>query len=177
VRRIRAGDEAAFEQLFHAYYRVLCTFAFGYLRSPEAAEDLVHDVLLWIWERREQWEVHEELRSYLYRAVRNRVLNTLKRERLVARWQDMAAVDGSMAGIGMAPAHADADVRSRELATAFDAAVERLPARQRQAFLLRWQHRLPYAEIAVVMGVSEKTVESTLTRTLKKLREELAAFF
>ncbi len=177
VARIRVGDESAFEELFHAYYDALCAFAVGFVASPHVAEELVHDVLLRIWERREQWEVREELRCYLYRAVRNRALNALKRAQVAARWQEAAALDSSIAGIGQAPAHADEVARTHDLVSALDRALQQLPERQRQAYLLRWQHELPYSAIASIMGVAEKTVESTLTRATKGLRKALDAFF
>src|ERR1041385_6504848 len=73
VARIRAGDRAAFEELFRSYYAPLASFAHAHLGSREAAEEIVQDVFLYIWAHRSQWQVTVHLRSYLYTAVLNRV--------------------------------------------------------------------------------------------------------
>jgi RNA polymerase sigma-70 factor (ECF subfamily) len=177
VARIRSGDAAAFEAMFHTYYDTLCAFAIGYVGSREVAEELVHDVLLRIWQLQDRWEVREELRSYLYRSVRNRAINALKRERVARRWEDATIASAPATGIGQSPALADEVARLNELAVAIRHELGQLPERQRQAYLLRWQHELSYAEIAATMGISTKTVESTLARVTKRLRQALHPFF
>jgi RNA polymerase sigma-70 factor (ECF subfamily) len=68
VGRIRAGDSAGLEALFRAFYSQLAAFAYRYVRSRDGAQEIVHDVLARIWERRERLEVRDQLRTYLYTA-------------------------------------------------------------------------------------------------------------
>src|ERR1043166_6013197 len=78
VARVRAGDEAAFEAMFRAYYDPLCHYVAAYLGSRDAAEDAVQGVFVRIWEDRTRWVV-SDLRHYLYAAVRRRAISQVRR--------------------------------------------------------------------------------------------------
>lgn len=173
--RIRLGEVDAFEELFHAYYEPLCAFVLGYVGSTETAEDVVQEMFTRLWDRRAEWEVRGSVRSYLYGAARNRALTHLRHTRVVARWQERAVREAETRSGAAAPA--DERVRADELAQAIARAVEQLPPRRRQAYTLRWQHDLPLAEIAAIMGVTVKCVELQLTSASKAVREALAEFF
>jgi len=108
VRRVCSGDEAAFEQIFRGYYAPLVSFACRNVGSQALAEELVQEVFLHIWMRREQWVVERSLAAYLFRCVRNRILNARRSLRLetayaadaalhprVRRRQDASAVNKS----------------------------------------------------------------------------------
>jgi RNA polymerase sigma-70 factor (ECF subfamily) len=174
VARIRAGDTAAFEQLFEAYYSLLCNFALPYVESPDAAEDLVQEVLLWLWEERARLDVRSELRAYLYVAIRNRALNHLRSHRVASRWAAHAEHDLPLAGAGQGPPSAERAMRHNEVMAALHTALAQLPERRRMAFVLAWQHGLTNAETARIMGISVKGVEAALAKALDSLREVLA---
>ena len=172
---IRAGDAGAFAALFRAYYGPLCTYAKRYVGERETAEELVQDVMLKLWEFRATWLLRGTLKSYLYTAVRNQALDVLKHERVARRWRERVVRDYSaVAGAHGAVAGADDEVKTAELAAAIEVHVAKLPERCRQAFVLRRQHHLSYAEIARVMGTSTKTVEVQIGLALKALRKGLA---
>lgn len=172
VARIRSGDASAFEAVFHAYYRRLCNFMTGYVRSAAVAEEEIQDLLYWVWERRAQLDVRSDLSTYLYVAARNRAMNWLKHARVEARWQAAAAAQADVTSVS--PRSADADVRDREIARALERAIAKLPERRRLAFTLAWQHGMSSATIATVMGISVKGVEVARARALEDLRKELA---
>jgi len=85
VARVRAGDEGACETLFRTFHAPLWKFAYGYVRSREAAEEIVQEVFLALWRNRATWEVHTSVRAWLFGAVRHQALNYLRHERLVSR--------------------------------------------------------------------------------------------
>ena len=172
--RIRAGDERAFDALFRDYYNGLCVFAAHIVGSDAAAEEIVQDVLLRIWRRHARWEIYGSVAGYLYAAVRNRALNEIRAERFHEVQQEQVAIDAEITGIGGARISADERIRTGELAQAIDDAIQDLPPRCRQAFLLRRQHHLSYAEIARIMEISPKTVEIQIGNALKALRKKLA---
>jgi RNA polymerase sigma-70 factor, ECF subfamily len=173
---VRAGDAAAFEQLFQSYYRRLYVFVESYVRAPEVAEDLTVDVFVRIWERREGWELRGSLRAYLYAAARNEALAWLRRQRMVQRVHDGALHDDCPPGMGAPPAPGDAAVQARELAEAVEQAIGRLPERGREALVLHRQHGLSYAEVGEAMGISPRTVEVHIRRAFQALRDELVRF-
>ena len=77
--RIKDGDERAFERVFRAFYRPLCDYAVTLLGSEEDAEDVVQDLFTRVWADRQEMEVQESVKSYLFTAVRFGALNVLKR--------------------------------------------------------------------------------------------------
>lgn len=75
-------EERFFHQLFVDYYPSLCTFACGYLGNEDAAQDVVQDVFVKLWETRERWKAVEDFSAYLYQMVKYRCFNYLRAERL-----------------------------------------------------------------------------------------------
>lgn len=171
--RVRGGDVAAFETLFRAYHARLVGFVEGYVGSREAAEEVVQDVFLNVWTRREAWELRGSLRGYLYASARNAALNHGRRRRLETRGMERVGADPE--GV-VAPTHEKSALdrlESEEVAEEVRRAIGRLPERSRQVVTLRWQHGLKYAEIAEIMGISVKGVENQLARAVKALRTSL----
>ena len=174
VRRVRAGDAAAFEALFRTYFPGLRDFAAALTRSPEMAEEVVQDVFAALWLRRARWEVHGgSVRGYLYGAVRNGAASRGRHSLVEKRWFARFAGDPAEEGSASAPDPL-AEVAAGEISERVRRAVDALPERARVAVTLRWMHGLRNAEIAEAMGISVKGVEVQITRALKALRESLA---
>lgn len=174
IARIRAGDERAFTELFHRHYRALCIYAERVHGRSGTSEEIVQQVFYRIWINRERLVVTGSIAGYLYAAVRNYALNQRERAKSEEQWQRRRGDE-----LEHDPAHADRadeDVIASELAAALDEAVAKLPPRCRQAFILRRQHHLSYAEIAETMGIAPKTVEIQIGNALKALRRDLAAW-
>lgn len=172
LERLRGseGAEAAFDTIFRTWYAPLVRAAEAMLRDRAAAEEVVQEMMLALWRRRETLEVDESLRAYLYRATRNRALNHLRRQRVEQRGEPYVADRGAAAPI------ADAALGERELAEAIRDAVGSLPPRCREVFELSRAHGLTYAEIATTLEISVKTVEVQMGKALRVLRERLAAW-
>lgn len=170
VENIRKGDHQAFEKLFKCYYLPLTRFSWRYVKSKAVAEELVQEIFSEIWEDRRELNIVESVRSYLYKAVKHRSLNYLKHQRIEfkydRRWieekETVATIDFT-----------DQE-RIEQIKEAIQKAVEELPPRSKMTYKLHRYDGLTYREIAEVMDVSVKTVESQMTRTLKILRERLS---
>jgi RNA polymerase sigma-70 factor (ECF subfamily) len=177
VARIRAGDGDAFVALFRAYYARLRVFAERFVGGPEAAEDLVHDTFLALWERRADWVVGTTVSRYLYGAIRNRALNHIRRGRDISL--DALVEPGTaIPSPELTDPHADPyeAACAAEFRDAVSRTLTRLPRRCREVCVLRWQYQLTYPEIAHLLGVSVKAVEAHVGAGLKLLRRRLAAF-
>jgi RNA polymerase sigma-70 factor (ECF subfamily) len=172
IARIRAGEEGAFEQLFHRYYRELCVYAARIDRAGGSAEEIVQEVFFRIWMHRERLVLVSTLSGYLYAVARNVALNRVARAQTEERWRARAEFDAL--DVQVESQGADVPVRETEMAIAIDRAVATLPPRCREAFLLRRQGHLSYAEIAHAMQTSPKTVEIQIGKALRLLRESLA---
>lgn len=176
IAAVRAGDSAAFERLFTSHYDALCAFVYSYVRSREATEDLVQDLFASIWENRERWLPGGSIRQYLFTAARNRALTHLRHDVVVRRFENTLARDPVPLPDSRVAERADDLAHTAELTAAFEAAVRALPARRRRVLLLRWEGQLTHAEIAQVLGISVKGVETQIGRAMRFIRERLASF-
>ncbi|MFI5244089.1 MAG: RNA polymerase sigma-70 factor [Gemmatimonadales bacterium] len=172
--RIRAGDEGAFEAMYRAHVTALCAFADSYVNSRDDAEEIVQDLFSRLWEQRLTIEMERGMRPYLYSAVRNRALNALRNRRIERSVHERLLQEDAVRASVDAPSPAEGLLAARDFAEALDRAVAEMPSRCREVFaLLRYRH-LTYAETAVVLAISPKTVEIHMSRALALLRERLA---
>jgi RNA polymerase sigma-70 factor, ECF subfamily len=169
---------AAFEAIVLTYARPLTAFAWRYLKSADAAADLVQDAFAHLWEHRAQLRVRGSLRGYLYAATRNRALNVLEHQRIEARWREGARAAAARRGAAAVAVPRstlpDAILESAELGATVHDALRSLPPRAREIARLRWIERLSQREIAQALGIAVPTVSAHLTRTAKRLRALLA---
>lgn len=168
LERLRQGDEHAFEEIFRAWYPTLVRIAGALLKDREQAEEIVQDVLLELWRRREQLSGEGSAHAYLIRSTRNRALNAIRHAKIEKREAPyLASPDSS-------PASAFADLEGEEIGVALNRAIDGLPDRCREVFRMSRMQGLKYSEIATALGVSVKTVEAHMGRALRLLREQMA---
>jgi RNA polymerase sigma-70 factor (ECF subfamily) len=166
--RIRAGDEGAFDSVFREHYAHLVRMAESVVRERALAEEIAQEVMLELWRRRESLKVEQTFRAYLIRSTRNRALNHIRHERIVAREAAYAALESPSSP------SAEEEVLGVELERAVRNAIDGLPTNCREVFQLSRQQGLKYAEIAAVLEISVKTVEKRMGQALAELRERLA---
>lgn len=169
--RISSGNRAAFEALFRAYYEDLCEFGWQYVRSPEVAEEFVQDLFLHIWKQRHRWVPQGPVKAYLYSAIRNKALNYLKHRRVEERWEAQAVHQAVLFQV-----NPEDELYHKELMEVVQKTLEELPERRRLIFILSRQHSLTYSEIAALLDISVKTVETQMGRALKFLRTRLSLY-
>ncbi|HWP82746.1 MAG TPA: RNA polymerase sigma-70 factor [Bacteroidota bacterium] len=164
---IRAGNSAAFEAVFRSYYPRLCRFAFRLVGSKPLAEEIVQNVFVRLWEKRNDGPPINSLKTYLYQAVKNQAINHLKQEE---KW---TSIDGDLLETTPDFANPEQEIRQKEILDAVEEAIQLLPPRCRLIFTMHRFDGLSYAEIADVLGISRKTVETQMGRALKSLRRLL----
>ncbi|MEX0660604.1 MAG: RNA polymerase sigma-70 factor [Balneolaceae bacterium] len=171
IENIQKKDERSFEILFKKYYLPLTRFVWRYVDSKAIAEELVQELFTILWEKREEWNVDTEktIRSYLYKSARNLALNQLKHQEIKEKYDSEWMNQKEHPSIKYRD-----EIREHQISTAISRAIEELPPRSKITYKLHRHDGLTYTEIAEVMGVSVKTVESQMTRTLKTLREQLS---
>jgi RNA polymerase sigma-70 factor (ECF subfamily) len=166
--RIRHGDEGAFDAVFREHYASLVRSAEAMLHRRDLAEEIVQDVLLALWQRRDTLVVEDSLRAYLFRATRNRALNHLRHVAIERKAEpELSSVEPSAGDAQATLVHEEIDIALRR-------AIGVLPPRCREVFELSRVHGLRYAEIASTLGISVKTVEAQMGKALRVLRDELA---
>jgi RNA polymerase sigma-70 factor (ECF subfamily) len=156
-------------------YGKLCAFARSYVRCPDTAEELVQEVFVRLWRQHADGRSCGQPERLLFAAVRNQALKHLAHERVVRHAEESAQRDGRSPGMSEPLAAADDELQATELAAAFSSAVDQLPERCREAFMLH-HHGFSYPEIAAVMGTSARTAETQVVHARRVLRQLLAAW-
>lgn len=172
LRRARAGDEEAFLSIYTRHRVAMYRFACRLLRSESAAEDVTHDCFLSLFKNPERFDPARgtRLRTYLFAAVHNLALKHFRRAGRET-WMEEEALEEPR----MPAAHEPlSQLIEAELSAAVRAAVESLPALQREVLILFEFEELSLSEIAVVLNAEVNTVKSRLARARAGLRRTLA---
>ncbi|MEE9465491.1 MAG: RNA polymerase sigma-70 factor [Candidatus Neomarinimicrobiota bacterium] len=168
VRQTRGGDPEAFEQLFYRYAPPLINFARRFVHDAQVAEGLVQEVFLRVWKRRTRLDPDRNIKSYLYTATRNRALKELRRAGITTDGARHLTLSVSQ------PKTPEDEWDEQQMLLQVNRAVARLPKQCRVIFSMSRFDQLTYAEIAVSLNLSIKTVETQMGRALKTLRRSLA---
>lgn len=173
IQKIQAGNVRAFKKMMREYYRELVDFAYHYVDSSHLAKDVVQDVFANIWERRSRWSPDRSLKLYLYQSVKNEALKTLRDQKTERKYIRSYLEDKDTQKIYPEKIEIADNQEFREAARK---AIQSLPERARMTYQLHRRDGLTYSEIAQVMEVSNKTVESQMSRALRLLRKRLSGY-
>ena len=166
LEEFRRGNEKAFETVFRTYYGPLCVFAGSILQNEGAAEEVVQDFFVKLWEDRSRLLVQTSLKSYLFQSVKNQALNVIKHEKIKLRHAQHVvdqAEKSDFSDLFVEPG----------LLEAIERGIDELPEKRREIFRLSREEGLKYREIAEKLNLSIKTVEAQMGLAIKYLREKL----
>ena len=170
-RRLRHSDHAAFAEVFQRLHTPLVRYARRITSDEATAYDVLQDVFMKLWEDRQSLTVKVSLKAMLYTMVRNRALNSLRRNKWIATDTTVEDVrdqqEVALAG--------DDILAADDLRQHLQIWIDKLPERRAEAFVLSRQHGLKHSEIASIMKVSERTVDTHILLALKDLRRRLDA--
>ena len=171
TQQLAQGDKRALQQLFDRHYVPLCRTALRLVHRAEIAEEIVQDVFVYLWEKREELQITTSVGAYMSRAVRNRCLNHLKSR--AARYDWLAEVAEYQHPTDASP---DDTMQVAELTDALERILPQLPEKCQLVFsLIRYEER-SYQEIADQLGVSIKTIEYYMGKALRLIRQHLARY-
>jgi len=164
---IRNGNEEAFNRAFDLYYSRLCFFTDKFLHDFDLSRSVVQQVFVDMWIKRDKLQV-VSLQSYLFQSVRNSSLDILKHRKAESKY---------LSTLGTEEAAQLADwMEEAELADRINKAIQKLPEKCREIFIMCRFEEMKYAEIAARLNISVKTVEMQISIALKKLRKELSDY-
>ncbi len=169
LAKIKEGDIRAFEEVFRRYYSPLCWYAAGITGDTESAEEIVEELFYTLWKNREQLQVLQSVKSYLYRAVRNEAIQYCEHQEVKERYQTSVQTDKE----SEASIDPHWQMEYKELQTLVQQALNKLPDRRRRIFIMHRMQGMKYAEIALALSLSVKTVEAEMTKVLRTLRVEI----
>ncbi len=171
LTRLKEGCRESFEQLFRKYNPKLYNFAYSILFDKSLAEDITQSCFLKIWELRSHIDPEKNFQAYLYTIARNFVYKETERK---IRMKKVVLLEES-----------NAPVMSDEITEQIDAdfcrsylhkIVEQLPPARQKIFILSRKYGFSYKDIADQLAISEKTVETQISRTLSHIRKNMKEY-
>ncbi len=170
--KLKAQDEEKFmEHLFRIYYAPLCKTVYNITHDTESAEDIVQDVFMKVWRRRDQLDLKQSIKSYLFRSSVNTALNYMEKNR-----RSTSMDDAEPNQLHFSSNTTEEEIAYREVSLRIDQAVQSLPPKCRTVFAMSRFEEMSYAEIADQLGISLKAVEKHMGKALKLMRAHLQSF-
>ena len=151
-----------FDAYFRKLYLPLGMYALKIVEDAQEAEDIVEDAFMKVWQRIEKGDSIENFRAYMYRSVRNECISFLRNKKEFVEFENIPEID-------------DETIDTSERDAKIWKAIEELPEKCREIFLLSKRDGLSNEEIAIEMGISIKTVKNQMTKAFSRLREALSS--
>lgn len=166
--------DIVYKSLFHRHYPSLLFYATR-LVGEEEAEDVVQDVFVEIWKRKDSIEIGDQIQAFLYRSVYTRALNVLKHRTIQDGYCAAMEEINQRRAEFYQPDNNEViqRIEDRELRKEINDAINELPDKCKEVFKLSYLHDMKNKEIADVLGVSLRTVEAHMYKALKYLRNRL----
>ena len=171
ARQLKNGEESAYEMLFKEYYRILVIFASRYLHDIESSKELVQELFVSIYEKRNKIEINSSLKSYLFRSVHNRAINQLSSQKTKNKYAEHFSRTALRSENSI-----ENEMNKTELEHAIFRAIGDLPPKCRDIFKLNRFEGLSNSEIAEKLQISKRTVETQISKALKILRVKLEPY-
>lgn len=166
LKRLKDNDGTVIKEIFHAYYPMVCSTVFQYVKEKNIAKDIGQNVMVKFWERRDQLNIKSSLPAYLHRMGMNAAISHLRSNRKFVEEDNIPPTLSSFnEGIK--------NLEGAELKTSVDQAIDLLPLKCKTIFKLSRYEGLSHKEIATKLDLAEKTVENQVGIALKQLRKSL----
>jgi len=168
---ISSLDKTGFEMLFRSYFKSLTHFAQRYVKDFETAKEIAQEAFISLWEKRDSIDMSKPVKSYLTTIVYNKSLNYLRDNKKFDR--DILSFEGLYP---MADHNTGDNLVAKEIGKEIKSAIDELPPKCREIFVMSRYENLKYQQIADKLGISLKTVEAQMSYALRHMRERLAEY-
>lgn len=169
ISLLREGDQTAFEQVYNRYWKQLLFYVSGKINHYHDAQEIVQEVFLEIWKRRENLELKHSLSTYLHAAVKYKVISYFSaKHKISARLSDLQVPEFT---------EQVSTIDFNELLSQVAAIVDALPDKCQLVFRLSREKEYGHRQIAAELGIAEKTVQAHITLALNKIRAGLGSFW
>ena len=160
---LNQGDRVAFTEIYSRYWLIAYRSAIQVLNDEESCMDVIQDVFVWLWQHHEQLKINS-LKAYIITAVKFKILNVIRQGKLK---------DTVHTKIFTEEYEPESNIEVKELMRMIEQFAHGLPPQARQIFHMSRYEHLSNKEIAIKMGLSEKTVKNQINISLKKLKSTL----
>jgi RNA polymerase sigma-70 factor (ECF subfamily) len=165
VRRCRAGDGAAWEEIVSAYTRRIYNLAYRFTSRADAAEDLTQEVFIRVYRSLEQYDPKQgDLQNWLMRLARNLIIDDYRRRQRTPQNTHADDLEDHTYHLRSSNSSVQSDIERRELGVQVQAGIDKLSADLRTCVILRDIEELSYQEIVDLLQIPEGTVKSRINR-------------
>lgn len=164
-KALRMGDNTAFEHIYRSQVQTLHRFGLSINPNEELVSDAIHDVFIDIWEKREKISPTNNVKFYLLKSLKNRIIrrtsNELRRDTLHHNWQDLTSAD-SLEDLEFEP----------NTEQALNRYLNELSDRQKEIIRLRFYEDLSHNQIAELLNMNKQSTKNLLHRAIETLRKK-----
>lgn len=168
IALLKSGDKNAFTEIYDRYWSVLYLHARHMLRNQDDASDVIQEVFTSIWNRAKELDLSVNLNAYLYRSVRNAVLNMIRKGKVEGDYRKSL-----VAFYARGEFSTENVVNFNDLKGLIEREVQSLPKKMREVFELSRNQNASHAEIAKQLNMSDEAVKKQISRALSILRKKL----
>jgi len=165
--KIRVGDKQTYRLLYENYYKVLILYATSLTKNETKAEDLVQNAFINLWTKRDTLEIRSSVKSYLYKSVYNLFINDYRKELRNDNVLDKMHYEVLLQSIE------EEEYSIKIKLDWINKEIDSLPPKSREIFIMNKRRGLTYKEISKILDISENTVESQISRALKRIRQNI----
>lgn len=169
TQSINFDDQASLEQIYRQYWSKLYIYAFNVLREREICEDIVQEIFIDLWAKRNKVKIYD-LNSYLYQAVKYQIFNHFRKSKYKKQLLMKFNLINSEYKI-------DELYEKKELKAHINKAISRLPKQRRIIFQMSRYEGLSNKEISENLNISLQTVKNQISESLKSIRKSLKSFY
>src|SRR5680860_1577395 len=167
IRGLKNGEEDAYSYLVESYHHKLCVYASNLIHDDSAAEDIVQNVFVTIWKKRQKLKDDFSIKNFLYRSVHNEFIDQYRKNRSILTLQKKY-IDSLESII-----EENEDFHMEKMMKFVEDAIKKLPPKCKMIFILSKKEGLTNLEISEHLNISIKTVENQITKAFGDLREML----
>lgn len=168
LKRLAAGDDIAFNTIYEQYQQSVFAFAFYLTKSKELSEEVVQEVFVRIWEKKEQLPENMIILPYIKRMTQNLVLDLFRKAGREQALQQQ--LQDAMRNIF---SHPDDQLLEKELRRIYHQGIDLLPPQKKIIYTLHRDHQLSYEQIANKLGLSPHTVRNHMAQAIRSVREHV----
>ncbi len=170
LNAVKAGDSAAFNEIYHQYRKKTYGYAYHFSRNGEEAEELTQDVFVRLWENRSKIDTQKNFEAFLYTLIRNNFLSVLrKKAREKAYSNENLKYEPSFNTI-------EEELNAKETKQIVNKVIESLSPQVKKIYLLSRNDHHTHEEISQLMGISKNTVNNHLKKSLGTLRKYFSTY-
>jgi len=172
---IKDGNIKEFEKIFKKYYNSLCNFALKLVEDPDLAEEIVQNFFVNLWLKRNEIEINN-FKKYIFKSVYNNCLQVKKFYKVRENYYKNETKKNAVFTNNMYDNEFEKKYYEHEINVKINELIDKMPEKRKKIFMMSKFEGLKYEEIANILSISVKTVESNISKALKTLRKGLAKY-